>query len=575
MQISSYVFAVLSIAHNALSSPCSSLLPIVQSPSGTYVGNASISGLDQFLGIRFAKPPVGSLRFANPEPLSDVDPKTPILAAQYGMGCSQDPVYALYNGLGEDCLTLNVIRPHVESNESLPVMVWIYGGGNENGQSIFYNGTALVQYSIKINQPVIYVAMNYRLGGFGFMSNPAFEAANITNAGLKDQYLALQWVHNNIPSFGGDLSRLIIFGESAGAANCWSQLHYAKVRNEIGKYFTGMITQSGAPGSPQFPVAQLPQTGEADYQSLLKATNCTNATDSIACLRSVPHDIISPLLVEASAPFALDDVWFSSDMVTLLEEDDFAPLPIIHGANLDEGAVFLPDTYTPAYPNGTYNWPNRSALIETVAGYLNNNMTLATNIINAYFSLNASELGAGYNSDATAPLGWWQAVAVYSDLAMHLGRRAFLKKASTNNATWGYYFTQTPPPLTLDLDYEYPGEPLAWQERVGTYHGSELPYVFGEVTNVKGATVGDGRLTETMMRAWIQFTYYSDPNGPQGKVVTGELFWPKYNATNTGEVMYLQNQGGMTSGARPDIMRQKVYDAWNDALVSLGKAAIY
>jgi carboxylesterase type B len=166
-------------------------------------------------------------------------------------------------------------------------------------------------------------------------------------------------------------------------------------------------------------------------------------------------------------------------------------------------------------------------------------------------------------------------VGVYSDLMMHLGRRAFLKKASTNNAAWGFYFTQTPPPATLDLDYEYPGEPLAWQKRVGTYHGSELPYVFGEVTNVKGATVGDGSLTETVMRAWIQFTYYLNPNGPQDQAVTGDLYWPKYNATQTGEVMYLQNQGGMTSGARPDIMRQKVYDAWNDAMVSLGKAAIY
>src|ERR1700761_7977489 len=153
MQISGYVFVALSFVHNALSS---SPLPTVQSPSGTYVGNASISGLDQFLGIRFAKPPVGSLRFANPEPLSEVDPKTTIQATQYGMGCSQDPVFALYNGLGEDCLTLKVIRPHVESNESLPVMVWIYGGGNENGQSIFYNGTALVQYSITIGQPVVY-----------------------------------------------------------------------------------------------------------------------------------------------------------------------------------------------------------------------------------------------------------------------------------------------------------------------------------------------------------------------------------------------------------------------------------
>ena len=237
--------------------------PKVQSPGGTFEGNSSIAGLDQFLGISYAKPPIGNLRFANPVP-TDPSPETVFNASTYGPGCSQLNICSEYNGLSEDCLTLNVIRPAgVSHNASLPVLFWIHGGGNENGQSIFYNGTALVQHSSSVHQPVIYVSINYRLGGFGFLISPAFKAKGISNLGLKDQYLALQWAHANIQSFGGDPARVTIFGESAGAANCWAQLHWARKNNEANKYFRGMITQSGAPGSPGFPLAIPAEDGAA------------------------------------------------------------------------------------------------------------------------------------------------------------------------------------------------------------------------------------------------------------------------------------------------------------------------
>jgi carboxylesterase type B len=233
-------------------------VPIATSPHGDYHGNSSIEGLDQFLGIRYAKPPVGPLRFAPPQPWPTEFGLT-VDATAYGPGCPQLPAFALYNGLSEDCLTLNVIVPSNTCPETsrLPVMFFIHGGGNANGQSIFYNGTALVQQSVEIGKPIVYVSINYRLNGFGFTASPEFNDAGLSNLGLMDQHLALEWVHDNIAHFGGDPKKVTIFGESAGAVDSWAQLHYAHTHDEDEKYFRAMITQSGAPGSPAYPQGEL------------------------------------------------------------------------------------------------------------------------------------------------------------------------------------------------------------------------------------------------------------------------------------------------------------------------------
>jgi carboxylesterase type B len=499
--------------------------PRVVSPSGTYIGSSSISQLDQFLGIAYAEPPVGNLRFANPvkkaiHPVANTAAvlnataalKTPgvVNATAYGPGCSQLYFFGQANGLSEDCLTLNVIRPTGASpNALLPVLFFIHGGGNVNGQSIFYNGTALVQHSISIHEPVIYVGINYRIGGFGFLTSSEFQAAGVSNLGLKDQYLALQWVHDNIKSFGGDPAKVTIFGESSGAANCWSQLHYAYVKNEKGKYFRGMITQSGAPGSPGYPSALNPVDGASGYADLLAATNCPAGSQSIECLRKVPHDVITPLLVNlASVPFTIDHDWFNSDFTTMIEAGQFVNVPIIHGSNLDEGSVIIPDAL---------NFPDRTYLTETVAAFLNGDIASAANIVNLYFNSTDENLGKGVGADPTAPHGFWAAVAVFSDIFMDLGKQTLLPIASKKADTWGYSFRQQPPLSAINLSYEYPGSTPEYTKRYGVYHGSELPYVFGEATSLSQHTQGDVDVAIAMMNAWISFAYCLTPNNPKGK----------------------------------------------------------
>ncbi|KAK5271243.1 hypothetical protein LTR96_003067 [Exophiala xenobiotica] len=538
--------------------------PTVSAPAGTFAGNTSIQGLDQFLGIPYANPPTGALRFANPEPFNGSLSK-PYNATAYGPGCLQNPLYGLYNGLSEDCLTVNVVRPHnLTASSKLPVLVWIHGGGNENGQSLFYNGTALVQYSVSIDQPVIYVAFNYRLGGFGFMTSPATQARGLSNLGLKDQYLALQWVHKNIGSFGGNSSQVIIFGESAGAWDCWAQLHHAYTLNETNKYFHGMITQSGSPGALAAPFALPPAAGAPAYQNLLSQTNCSAAADSVACLRKAPVDVLSPILTAGSIiQFTLDDDWFSKNLTESLIDYELAPIPIVHGCNLDEGSVFMPDPFSP---------PNRTDLIDLISPYLNNSETLAARIVSVYENTSAPELGKGFNADPSANHSYWTAVGLYSDVWMHLGRRALLRKASAHVPTWGYSFDQQPPLSQMNLSYEYPGLPASYARRVAVQHGAELSYVFGEATSLDNRTQGDVAVSTTMMRSWISFAYTLDPNPADGEDVP---YWPHYNDTEEGVVMVFQHQGGQVIAPSKDTMRQKVYDAWNSARETLGLVPIY
>ncbi|KAJ9635018.1 hypothetical protein H2204_005973 [Knufia peltigerae] len=556
---STVAFCAWSIA-NAFAVPQASD-PAVYAAAGTFVGSTSIANLDQFLGIPYAVPPVGNLRFSNPQRIPASALQNPFMATTYGPGCLQDPDYALDNGLSEDCLTLNIIRPsNVTCHEPLPVLFFIHGGGNMNGQSMLYNGTSLVRFSVEIGRPVIYVACNYRLGGFGFLNSPDFQSQGLSNLGLKDQRLALEWIHENIASFGGDLNKTILFGESAGAWNAQAQLHYAYLQNETDSLFQGMITQSGSAGGLGPPYIEAPDTGLLAYQGLLNATNCTLVSDSVSCLREVDISVLSPLLVEGKfgTTYTLDGDWFDIDATEILSKYELAPIPIIHGGNLDEGSVFLPDVFNP---------PNGSDLIQYISPLLND--SLAEGVVQVYESLPSIDLGKGYNADPTADHMFWTAVSVYSDVYFHLARRAFLKLASKRVGAWCYSFCQQPPLSQMNLSYEIPGSSVAYARRVGVQHGAELSYVFGDVSNLRDATAGDIKVSTTMMRAWISFAYSLDPNAE------GVPRWPRYNETSQGVTLVLAEQGHASSSAQADTLRQTAYDAWNAALVHLGREPLY
>lgn len=117
---------------------------------------------------------------------------------------------------GEDCLTLNVQRPAgIDSSANLPVVAWIFGGGFEFGSTQLYDGAAFVEQAVSNNMPVVYVAINYRVAGFGFMAGKQLQSEGSTNLGLRDQRLGLQWIQDHIAAFGGDPTRVTLWVRAA------------------------------------------------------------------------------------------------------------------------------------------------------------------------------------------------------------------------------------------------------------------------------------------------------------------------------------------------------------------------
>src|SRR6267154_832982 len=179
------------------------------------------SGVLKFLGVPFAQPPVGALRWAAPQPMPAWSGVRP--AKTFGPAALQANTQAITQAatqglpasyrtsMSEDCLYLNVWTTNLSKRARQPVLVWIYGGGNLSGSSseAFTDGSNLAKLGVTV------VAANYRLGAFGYINDPVLGA----NFGVLDQIAALQWVQQNIDAFGGDPSRVLVFGYSAGAVN--------------------------------------------------------------------------------------------------------------------------------------------------------------------------------------------------------------------------------------------------------------------------------------------------------------------------------------------------------------------
>ncbi|KAI9982269.1 hypothetical protein PInf_008176 [Phytophthora infestans] len=301
---------------------------------------------DLFLGMPFAQPPVNSLRFRNPEPLNttwtDIKNATEYSPECYGYGSDQ---WVLGNIISEDCLTINVVRPsNISEGDNLPVGVWIYGGGLTQGgaRDPRYNLSYIVEEAVAAGKPFIGVSFNYRLQAFGFMSGTAVHKAGVANLALKDQRLALHWVQENIAAFGGNASEVTIWGESAGARSIGYQLIAYDGRND--GLFRSAVMQSGA--SAYWPKSfKNASAWDINYNSITDAANCSSAKDTLECLRHVPIDTLSAIFNSTAATSAMyapsvDGEFLMDVGPKLIGEGKFVHVPILHGANCDEGTAF-------------------------------------------------------------------------------------------------------------------------------------------------------------------------------------------------------------------------------------------
>jgi carboxylesterase type B len=278
----------------------------IPSPSATIIGDVG-STVESFYGIPFAQPPTGSLRLKPPQSL------TTALGTVYATGVpaacpqlffSDDssnfpsailgtvldlPLFQEITFASEDCLTVNVQRPiGTTAADKLPVLFWIFGGGFELGSTLMYDGANFVQDSITDGQPIVFVAVNYRVGGFGFMPGAEILADGSSNLGLLDQRLGLQWVQDNIASFGGDPTKVTIWGESAGAISVLDQMamYDGDITYKGSPLFRGAIMDSGSvvPADP----VDCPK-GQAVFDQVVATAGCTAAADKLECLRALDY----------------------------------------------------------------------------------------------------------------------------------------------------------------------------------------------------------------------------------------------------------------------------------------------
>lgn len=458
--------------------------PTVTTAQGKIRGKLTDSGkVRDLLGLPYAAPPVGALRWKAPEPPAAWTGVRD--ATQFASRCEQWPIWNDYifldQGPSEDCLYLNVFVPATAGRTSrLPVMFWIHGGGYTAGAGSEprYAHTALP------NLGVIVVTINYRLGVFGFLATEDLAKENggsAGNYGLMDMVAALRWTQANIASFGGDPKNVTIFGESAGSFAVSTLMAAPSARG----LFQKAIGESGAAFSNVLATPPL-TTRESRDQQWVASLGAHNLAD----LRSLPADKV----IEAARKEPVG--WFS---------------PVVDGRFLVEA---VPETYA----------AGRQAHIPLLAGWnhderagtLSNGMTAEKwkAFAAEHFGGHASEFLAAFpgSTDAEAMRS---ADAYTTEMFIAFGTWQWIEAHSkTGDApVYRYRFDLSAPPSEMHPEGKY-----AW-------HSDELEYVFGTLDERRGSTwrPEDRTLSEKMMRYWANFARTGDPNGE------GLPHWPRHD----------------------------------------------
>lgn len=467
------------------------------------------NGLRVYKGIPFAAPPVGDLRWRNPQPITKWEGvKQATKFAPAPMQGGNPP-----SGKSEDCLYLNVWTPAKSTKEKIPVLVWIYGGGFSFGSTSepVYNGAKLA------NKGVILVSIAYRVGQLGFLAHPQLSAENPNNVsgnyGLRDQIAGLEWIQKNIAAFGGDPDKVTIFGESAGGISV-SMLCTSPLAKGL---FHGAISQSGGSFGPTrpitFPGENMKTLEQAEKDGVLYAQKVN--VSSIEELRNIKADNL-PLGMGFGGGWPIVDGYvIPDDQYKLYEAGTYNDTPILVGYNSDEGASFSPGKTPEAYISG----------VKTRYG------KFADDLIKAYPVGKNSVPKTARDLSRDAAFGWqtWS--------------WARLQAKTGKSKVFYYYFDQHP---------EYPKE--SPQAGYGSPHGQEVAYVFQNLnTSNLETTASDLEISETMGIYWTNFAKYGHPNGK------GVPEWPAFSDANPN-VMHFNRTAHV--GLVPSDKSIKVLDAY-------------
>jgi para-nitrobenzyl esterase len=497
---------------------------VVKTANGDVDGTLGEDGTVRiYRGIPFAAPPVGDLRWREPQPPANWTGVRD--GSEFASRCTQARVYADMvfrdKGNSEDCLYLNVWTPKNPGKKKLGVMLWFFGGGFTagSGDEFRYDGEALAKKGI------IVVTCNYRLGVFGFFSHPELtkESPNHAsgNYGLLDQTAAMDWVVKNIAAFGGDPKNITLGGESAGSfsvsAQMASPLAIGKFQKAIGE--SGAFFSNGSSPLRTLPLAKSEEAG-AKFGSSIGA-------NTLADLRAIPAD---KLLQEVGAQAAKKDGYHPSPNIdgyflTESPADTFAAgkqahVPLLAGWNRDEvkmAVLFNPKKPTP-----------QSFADDAKAKYGD----ASAEFLKLYpASTDAEALQSAYAlaSDNFIIFSTWKWVNMQVETA----------KAPV----YHYIFEEVPatkPGSTI-------GPSKIPASEVGARHAGEIEYVFGTLKwEALPWTPEDFKVSDLMVSYWANFIAKGDPNGP------GLPKWPRYDAKDDWQTMHLVDD---SSAAAPEANR--------------------
>ena len=443
-----------------------------------------------FLGVPYAAPPTGKLRWKAPEPVVRWAGMRD--ATQFGAACPQVPEpWLSYPHWSEDCLFLNVWTRQMSARRPQPVLVFFHGGSNRAGYS------QLNQLGPSLSRSgLVVVSANYRLGALGFLAHPALTAesphASSGNYGLLDQIQALKWVRENIARFGGDPGRVTVMGQSAGAVDVCLLMASPLAR---GLFHQAILESGDCQGTlnkdirTPISVNGISGTGEEAGERLAADLGVTNGPDILKKLRSVPVGTLLKAMssdrdvqFDADVEFdAIVDGWVVPEQpAKIFAEGRQARIPVLVGSNADEATVFGP---------GPANLSAYRKFLQADTG------VYADQELQAWPASTDADVRAQYlNLQSTSfAYGAWSMARAMT----HAHQPAYLYLL-----TW----TQT-----------------GKQASLGAYHGEELPFLDDAYPSSWGSSDRDKAFGEIMRTYWTNFAMTGDPNS------SGLPKWPKFD----------------------------------------------
>ncbi|THF71634.1 carboxylesterase family protein [Deinococcus sp. Arct2-2] len=485
----------------ATQTPTTQIPVTVQTDQGAVIGRQADA--NSFLGIPYAAPPVGSLRWQPPQAAPTWT--APRDASQPGSVCPQValglfPVAGVTPGEvqgNEDCLFLNVYTPRSATvDRRLPVMVWLHGGSFTLGSGSAYDGSVMAE-----KYGVVVVTLNYRLGALGFLSLPALntEAADQTsgNYGLLDQQAALRWVGRNVAGFGGNPSDVTIFGESAGGMSVCAQL----ASPQAAGLFQKAIIQSGLCFSPGNTVT----LAQASGRNVRYADKLACRPTDLTCLRQVAPETLLKTTVPGLRP-ASNLVWspvYGAGILPLTLQDAYAQgrfnrVPVLAGTNHDEGRLFVSAVSPQGKPVSVIQYWGGSGLL---AGAANLGRVLAQYPVRSY-STPALAFATLFTD------------AVFSCPAVRVGTAL-----SQYVPVYAFEFSDPQAATSIKAPADLPG--------LGSAHSSGLIYAFQTPIEGLGSpqqfSPEQATLSNHLSEAWATFAKTGKPT------VTGQPEWAPFD----------------------------------------------